>query len=104
MHIITRKPFIDAAKKYPNDAQAIKDIYKILKKGVFLKPEELSTVFPSLDNFKYKDKWWIIDIGGNNLRLIAFIAFQDNRMYIKHIVTHAEYDKLCKKYSKARRT
>jgi mRNA interferase HigB len=33
------------------------------------------------------------------LRLIAFIEFQDNRMYVKHICSHAEYEKLCKKYS-----
>ena len=23
-----------------------------------------------------------------------------NRMYVKHIVTHAEYDKLCRRYRK----
>lgn len=104
MHVISRKPFTDAAKKFPNDSDALKDIYKVLRKADFSKPEELMDVFPSLDNFKYKDKWWIIDVGGNNLRLIAFIEFRDNRMYIKHIVTHTEYDKLCKKYSKAKRT
>lgn len=57
-------------------------------------------VFTSLDNFKYKDKWWVIDVAGNNLRVIAFIQFVHNRMYIKHIVNHSEYDKLCKRYSK----
>ena len=31
--------------------------------------------------------------------LIAFIEFRDNRVFVKHIVTHAEYDKLCKKYA-----
>lgn len=35
-----------------------------------------------------------------SLRLMAFIEFRDNRMYVKHIVSHAEYDKLCKKYAK----
>ena len=61
---------------------------------------ELKSIFPSLDNFKYKDKWWVINIGGNNLRLIAFIEFRDNRMYVRHITTHTEYDKLCDKYAK----
>jgi mRNA interferase HigB len=42
------------------------------------------------------------DIGGNNLRLIAFAESRDNRMYLKHIATHAEYDKLCKRYRKER--
>ena len=100
MHVISRKPFNDAVKLYPNDVAAIESAYKVLRNGSFEDPYELKAVFPSLDNFKYKKKWWVIDIGGNNLRMIAFIEFRDNRMYVKHIVTHAEYDKLCKKYSK----
>lgn len=103
MHVISRKPFHDAVKKYPNDARAIQEAYKVLRGGEFRSPDALRKVFPSLDNFKYKDKWWIIDIGGNNLRLMAFIEFRDNRMYVKHIATHAEYDKLCKKYKKGDR-
>lgn len=102
MHVISRKPFRDAAKCYPNDASAIDCVYKILKNGNFPTPEVLKKIFPSLDNFKYKDKWWVINIGGNNLRLIAFISFEDNLMYVKHILTHAEYDKICKKYRERR--
>ena len=100
MHVISRKPFNDACKQYPNDASAIESTYKSLKQGEFSTPEDLKKLFPSLDNFKYKDKWWVIDIGGNNLRLMAFIEFKHKRMYVKHIVTHSEYDKLCKKYAK----
>ncbi|MGL1957307.1 MAG: type II toxin-antitoxin system HigB family toxin [Colwellia sp.] len=96
MHVISRKPFNDATRKYPNDASAIEDMFKLLKNGIYHTPEELKKVFGTLDNFKYKDKWWVIDIGGNNLRLIAFIEFQDNRMYVKHICSHADYDKICK--------
>lgn len=93
---------MDAAKEHPKCRAAIDMTYKVLRKGNFRSPNELRAVFPSLDNFKYKDKWWVIDIGGNTLRLIAFIEFRDNRMYVKHIVSHAEYDKLCKKYAKTR--
>src|SRR3990167_4173273 len=100
MHVISRKPFKDAAQRYPNQANAISQVYAVLRKGTFKSPDELKAIFPSLDNFKYKKKWWIIDIGGNTLRLLAFIEFRDNRLYVKHIVTHAEYDKLCKKYAK----
>jgi mRNA interferase HigB len=100
MHVISRKPFNDAAKLYPNDRVAIETTYKLLRNGTFSNPNELKSIFPSLDNFKYKDKWWVINIGGNNLRLIAFIVFHDNRMYVRHITTHTEYDKLCDKYAK----
>lgn len=100
MHIISRKPFSDAAKAFPNQSDAIDRVFRVLKNGIFTDPESLRQVFPSLDNFKYKDKWWVIDIGGNKLRLIAFIKFRDSRMYVKHIVSHTEYDKLCKRYAK----
>ena len=101
MHVISRKPFKDAALQYPNQAEALDRIYKVLKADCFDQPDELRNFFPSLDNFKYKDKWWVIDIGGNHLRLIAFIEFRDKRLYVKHIVSHAEYDKLCKSYNKS---
>lgn len=100
MHVISRKPFNDAIKKYPNDAAALENTYSVLNREEFRNPDELRAVFSSLDNFKYKDKWWVIDIGGNNLRLLAFIEFRHNRIYVKHIVTHKEYDVLCKKYRK----
>ncbi len=102
MHAISRKPFLDAMKKHPNDAKAIQEAYKVLRNGDFRSPHALRKVFPSLDNFKYKDKWWIIDVGGNNLRLMAFIEFRNNRMYVMHIVNHAEYDKLCRNYEQGR--
>jgi len=75
-------------------------MYKTLRNGFFPDPNTLRAVFPSLDNFKYKKKWWVLNIGGNNLRLIAFIDFRNNRMYVKHIVSHAEYDRLCARYAK----
>ena len=100
MHVISRKPFLDAARAYPNDADAIDRTYRVLRNGEFATPDQLRNVFLSLDNFKYRDKWWVLDIGGNNLRLIAFIEFRDKRMYVRHIVPHAEYDRLCRHYRK----
>lgn len=100
MHVISRKPFADAMKKFPNDAVALESTYNVLSRGEFKTPQALKAVFSSLDNFKYKDKWWVIDIGGNNIRMLAFIEFRHNRIYVKHIVTHKEYDVLCKKYRK----
>ncbi|HGZ7314301.1 TPA: type II toxin-antitoxin system HigB family toxin [Vibrio parahaemolyticus] len=41
---------------------------------------------------------YFIDIGGNKLRLMAYIEFTQGRLYVKHIVTHAEYDKIIKVY------
>lgn len=55
-------------------------------------------MFPSLDNFKYRNKWWVLDVGDNNLRVIAYINFVSKRFYVKHITIHADYDKLTHYY------
>jgi len=101
MRVYTKKPFVDAASKYPNDRIAIMDTYKVLKNGYFETPEALKNIFPSLDNFKHMPHWYVIDIGGNNLRLLAAIYFNPlQRMYVKYIVPHAKYDKLTQKAKK----
>ena len=98
MHIISRDPFEDAARKYPNDAASLIAAYRLLKENEFRSPAELRKLFPNLDNFKYRNKWWVINIGGNHLRMISYINFVNQRFYVKHIVTHAEYDKLTRQY------
>ena len=100
MHVISRKAFNDASKKYPNDALSLDSLYRVLNSGKFASSLELKKVIPSLDNFKYKPDWWVIDVGGNNLRLLAFITFRNGTVMVKHIVPHAEYDKLTNRYRK----
>ena len=100
MHVISKRPFNEAARLHPNQRQSLEDLFRVLRKSEFRSPDEMRRVFPSLDNFKFQDKWWIIDVAGNHLRAIAFIQFVHNRMYVKHILTHTEYDKLCKRYAR----
>jgi len=100
MHVIKKQVFDEAAARFPNEKTAINDAFRVLRSGTFRTPDELTQIFPSLDNFKYKDKLYVIDIGGNNLRIMALIFFRNQKFYVKHIVTHAEYDKLCKRYRK----
>ena len=57
--------------------------------------------YNALDYFHAKYPGQVIGIRQeNNLRLIAFIEFRDKRMYVRHIVPHAEYDRLCRHYRK----
>lgn len=100
MHVISKSPFETAKRLYPNCATALDATYKALKKTEAKTPEELKAIFPTLDNFKYVDKWYVIDIGGNDLRLIAFIEFTGGKCFIKNIVSHSEYDKITDQYRK----
>ena len=100
MLVISKRPFNNAARRHPNQRDALMKVHREIERTQFTSPENMRQVFPSLDNFKHKDGWWVLDIGGNNLRVITCIQFVHCRMYIKHICTHAEYDKLCKRYQR----
>lgn len=59
MHVLTKRPFVEAAQRFPNQREALLDPYRTLSRNSvqFGNPEEMRRVFPSLDNFIYKDKW-----------------------------------------------
>ena len=100
MHVIAKPIFEEAKLKFPNDANAIDDVYKVLKNNDFATPVDLRKVFTSLDNMKYRERMYVIDIGGNNLRLLAIIEFKFKKIFVRHIVKHADYDALALRYKR----
>ncbi|WP_318370231.1 type II toxin-antitoxin system HigB family toxin [Enterobacter sp.] len=98
MHVISRSPFNEAIRRFPDSAIALVDMLTLLEKGTFNSPAELKRRIRSLDNFKYRNKWWVIDVSGNKLRVLAYIDFRLQKIFIKHIVTHVEYDRLTTYY------
>lgn len=98
MHVISKEPFGIAVERYPNSAVALNELYKALRRHNFISPENMKEHFPSLDRMKYREKWYVIDVSGNNLRVMFFADFERSKIYIKHISTHAEYDKLTNYY------
>ncbi|GMQ79811.1 MAG: type II toxin-antitoxin system HigB family toxin [Thermodesulfobacteriota bacterium] len=90
MHIITRKRLLDFAKKHPDCSTALESWYRIVKRADFNSFNELRQTFPSAD---LVDNLTVFNIGGNKARLIAAIHYNTHRIYIRHILTHKEYDR-----------
>jgi mRNA interferase HigB len=90
MHIITLKRLLDFAKKHPDCSTALESWYRIVKRTDFNSFNELRQTFPSADRV---DNLTVLNIGGNKARLIAAIHYNTHRIYIRHILTHKEYDR-----------
>jgi len=90
MHIITRKRLLDFANKNPTCATALNVWYRILKHSTGSNFAELRTIFPSTDQV---EGLTVFNIGGNKARLIAAIHYNTQRLYIRYVLTHKEYDK-----------
>lgn len=89
MHVITRKRLNEFAAKYPETQTALARWYKIIKRGRFNSLAELQTQFPNADKV---GNLTVFNIGGNKVRLIAAIHYNRQKLYIRAILTHAEYD------------
>ncbi|MEY7147439.1 MULTISPECIES: type II toxin-antitoxin system HigB family toxin [Enterobacter cloacae complex] len=102
MHVVSRAPFDAATRQFPNQALALDDLYRVLKKEHYQSPEDMRKRFPSLDRMKYREKWWVIDVGGGHLRVMFFADFERGKIFIKHISTHADYDKITDLYRRTK--
>ena len=90
MHIITRKRIQEFVHKHPDSRASLENWYRIVKKTNYHSFNELRQHFSSAD---YVDGYVIFNISGNKYRLIAAIHFNRSKVYIRAILTHAEYDK-----------
>ena len=90
MHLITRKTLRAFWRQHPDSKTALNRWSKIIEKNNFDSFTQLRATFPSAD---LVCKLTVFNIGGNKYRLIAAIHFNRHKVYIRHILTHAEYDK-----------
>lgn len=90
MHVITKKRLIEFAAEHSAARDPLLKWYEIVSKTDFATFSALRSAFGSVDQV---GKFTVFNIGGNKYRLIAVIHFNRRRVYIRHVLTHVEYDK-----------
>ncbi|PMR70290.1 type II toxin-antitoxin system HigB family toxin [Halomonas heilongjiangensis] len=90
MHIITQKRIWEAKRKWPQTASALDAWYRLMKASEPAGFAEMKALFPATDKV---GRQHVFDIGGNKIRLIAVVHYRYKKIYIQHVLDHAEYDK-----------
>jgi mRNA interferase HigB len=90
MHIITPAKLREFWEKHSNAEVSLRLWNKRIKKGQWQNFDELRQTFPSADQV---GNLTVFNIGGNNYRLITFVDYKYQKVFIRHVLTHAEYDK-----------
>jgi mRNA interferase HigB len=65
---------------------------KLMQSNGYANWVELRNDFASADYISDRGLT-IFNIGGNKYRLVTFIRYESQTVFIKHVFTHAEYDK-----------
>jgi len=77
---------------HANSEQPLKVWYQIFKQNSFCNPSEIKRLFPNC-SFVQNNRI-VFNISGNKYRLVVFIRYDIQILYIRFIGTHAEYDKI----------
>ena len=90
MEIVRRDRLVEFAQKHPNTRSSLNRWYDLMQGRNFGSFAELRSLFPHVSRV---GKLTIFNIAGNNVRLIVSMRYDEERVYIRHVLTHAEYDK-----------
>ena len=93
MRVISEKPLRDFAGRHVAAASPLSAWKKLMLGGIFRNLVELKQTFGSVDMVPAKGRnLYVFDIGGNKYRLVAAIHFNRQMLFVRHVLTHAEYD------------
>ena len=90
MHIISRKKLLEAIETHADLAGPLDVWYRVAKRAEWKNLVDVKQVFPSADAVA---KFTVFNIKGNSYRLITEINYQSRRIFLRHVLTHAEYSK-----------
>jgi mRNA interferase HigB len=90
MHVISRKKLKEAATRHRDLEGPLDAWFRIAKKASWKNLTDVRQTFSRADTV---NKWTIFNIKGNQYRLIAEINYTFNRVYVRQVLTHAEYDR-----------
>ena len=90
MRVISNKALTDFAALHPASEDPLQAWRRIVEASTFRGFAELRRTFNSVDRV---DDFYVFDIGGNKYRLITAIHFNRQVIFIRHVFTHAQYDK-----------
>ncbi len=76
--------------KQPRSKAQLREWFHTTEKAKWNKFEDVKAVYCSADRV---GKFTVFDIGGNKWRIITAIHYNRQMIFVRYVLTHAEYDK-----------
>lgn len=90
MHIITKKRLLEFWALHPESEPALTNWYKVTKRAQWRSLTEAKADFPHAE---LVGQCIVFNVGGNNFRLIVKAKFRSKTIFVRFVLTHAEYNK-----------
>ena len=94
MRVISRKLLVEFWRKHADAETALSAWFKAVEKGSFGNLSDLKRTFGTVDYVPIGNRgFYVFNIGGKKYRLVAAIHFNRRTMFLRRVMTHAEYNR-----------
>ena len=90
VHVISKHALQEFWRLYPDAEAPLAAWFKLANQAHWQSPADVRAVYRTVD---FVGRLTVFNIGGNKYRLIARVAFEAQRVYVRSVLTHAEYDR-----------
>ncbi len=91
MRVISRKRLRDFMVRYTDAGSSLDGWYALMRHQDFDSPHQVSAAFPGA-SFLGRGRT-VFNIGGNKYRLVVDMRYDLGRVYVREVMTHADYDR-----------
>jgi len=90
MRVISNKALTDFSIIHPHAMEPLQSWRKVVESRPFTNYADIKATFNATDKV---GNFYVFDIGGNKYRIVSAIHFDQQKVFIRHVLTHKEYDK-----------
>jgi mRNA interferase HigB len=88
MHVISKKRLRDFWSEHSDAEGPLRAWHQEAERSEWERFADLRARFPSADQV---GRFTVFNVGGNKYRLIVVIHFNRGKVYVRHVLTHADY-------------
>jgi mRNA interferase HigB len=91
VHVITRQRLNEFCTTHTDAREPLAVWYRVMRAKRYASSHELRADFPTASFLgAYRT---VFNVGGNKYRLVVDMRYDLGRVYIRHVLTHEEYDR-----------
>ena len=90
MHVISEKKLREFWAIHADAETPLRAWAKIANEADWEKPSDVADTYPYVSQV---GKFTVFNIGGNKFRLIVVVHFNRGKLFVRHVLTHEEYDR-----------
>jgi mRNA interferase HigB len=90
MHVISEKKLREFWEHWPEAESPLRTWHRNAEHATWECFADIRKIYPHADQVGRRT---VFNISGNNFRLVVVIHFNRGKVYIRHVMTHEEYDR-----------